>query len=189
VSDVPPASTSASTAAIGAPSVNTGAIAGGVVGALIALAGLYFVLMFFLRHRQKRHKNQDGFDENLFKRRSSIIGDGPHSGLDDSRPPSMLEQRMDNVAAASHSKQESYNGPYLNGSNSHDPFDPAHYIDLDPSVSPYQASQYAEIFRSLDTEQPLRPESGSLHDFDDPFRNLNDFPLVPNGAGWKNARS
>jgi len=174
VSDVPPASTSASTAATGTASVNNGAIAGGVIGALIALAALYFVLKFFVRARQKRHKDQDGFDENLFKRRSSFISEGP--------PSSMLEQGVDNVAAASHSKQVSYDATYLNRPNSLDFFDSAQYVDLDHSSnSPYQATQHAEISHSFNTEppQPRRPESGSLHDLEEAFRSLDDFPPVP----------
>jgi len=187
-SDVPTASPSASTAAPGAHSVNTGVIAGGVVGALFALAGVCFVVMFFVRRVQKRRKDQDGSDEKLFKRQSSIRGDGPHSGRDASLPPSMLEQRMENVAAASHSKQVSYDGTYINRPNSLDLSELAHSVDLDdPSISPYQAAQHAEIFPSFNTElpRPLRPESGSLHDNDELLRSLDDFPPVPNSAGWK----
>jgi len=209
--EAPPEPTSAPTA--GNSTSNTGAIFGGIVGALIALGGLYFAVMFFVRRRRRRRQDEDGFGEDLFKRSTDdprsipdnhdvaniewkgtsdpharerpydtgnyVSYDGVAYGQSPTANPfdttHVIPQEPAVMYFAPHGQSPvatlavpSHNafGPHgadLNRSNSLDPSNPVHHVDLSrSSISPYQAAQYAEISRRLCTEppKPLPPNPG-----------------------------
>lgn len=91
------------------------------------------------------------------------------------------------VREQSQSSQRQQGSVLLTRSNSIDPNDPAHYVDLSrSSVSPYQAAQYAEISRHLNTAAPMSgnkdkplpgPPMESIQEV--PTPNAGDFPPVP----------
>ncbi|KAF5338047.1 hypothetical protein D9758_014250 [Tetrapyrgos nigripes] len=74
--------------------INTGAVAGGIAGGLVALAFLGFIVAFFLRRRNKRRR-EEKFNAMQFRKSAMVMYDDEFAPMP--RPPEMIQNRMNVV--------------------------------------------------------------------------------------------
>ncbi|KAJ7708795.1 hypothetical protein B0H17DRAFT_1324915 [Mycena rosella] len=228
------ASSSPSASGSGLPASSNALVApviGGVAGGILGLAGLIFMVTFFLRRRRGGEQQALNFDPDSFRRSALIISDPPTHQETVARgfnppPPVMMERRQmyipnstyspshdglspssgnplvfqapfspitpsatspvsaydhnnhwpapvltrnTSASSGSHHEHAQYpqyaQEPALPTSRNSLPV-PDEYLDLErTSVTPYQAAQYVEISKHLNTEVPKGLDTPAVTEF------------------------
>ncbi|OBZ73846.1 hypothetical protein A0H81_06458 [Grifola frondosa] len=143
--------------------VNTGAVVGGIIAAVVGLGGIIFAVVYFMRRRRSDDDIDEDFNAQAFRRQSAVLADdmttssgpnysGPNYGGRGTtpRPPTMIEQRMANVPMSYGGQQPPVAQVYgtdPNGYNyaAHASFTPGQSpIGSPVSVAPYDSAYDAQ---------------------------------------------
>ncbi|KAI0737346.1 hypothetical protein C8Q80DRAFT_1125486 [Daedaleopsis nitida] len=84
---------------------STGVVVGGIIAAVVAVAGLVFLITYFVRRSRsakEEDSSDDDFNPNAWKRQSTMLPDDGSSGIpramnysrNGARPPTMIEQKL-----------------------------------------------------------------------------------------------
>ncbi|CDO69693.1 hypothetical protein BN946_scf184851.g81 [Trametes cinnabarina] len=161
-------SPSPSAAATTSSNVSTGVIIGGIVAAVIGIAGIVFAVVYFVRRSRRNAEEDDGNDFNAqaFRRQSVAIQEDNtpamsramtlnRGGGNTPRPPTMIERKMAqtpvsyNTAPVSHpyGYAAAYNQPSFSPGQiiTPGPYTPTTANSANPFFSPFETPMHSPI--------------------------------------------